>query len=635
MCAKHSYALAAIQAVGTAEVGIDPQTAAVAILMGIRDYFVRFPESRVSEIHLIASTLNMYEDYLNVFKLRRRTLSQLNSYELTMFGKSVKLILGDITDETADAIVNITNTELNNKHGVSGAIFLAAGDSVTEECSRIGPIPNDDGFVITGGGNLKCEKIIHIIGPKKTALIITAVEKILQVCEQHQLSTVVIPAIGTGNVLVDVYSSISAMLDAIEKHLSYSPQSSLQEIRIIAFTQYVYQGFISVFERKNAKGVINKTIRHTNVKLKLGNITDETADAIVNINDRTWRKSSGISGELLAAAGESVIEECSHIDCKATIAVTEAGNLKSKKIIHVLASKLIAESVENVLQKCEALTLSSVAFPALGTGGHGLEPQITITLILDGIEKHLAKHPQSFLEEICVVTFCEDVYMDYSEVLQNRFKDPQEINDANIQISPPEYWADMVIDDKVKKITLLVDSEEYRNIARNFIQTSDNTDIRIVKIERIQNLTLWRSYSIRKIQVDKKNPYRVNERHLYHGTSADAIRKINHHGFNRSFCGKNGTKHGFGTYFARDASYSCHSVYAAPDENKYKYVYQALVITGEYCAGQESYIEPPYIGEDPSADQYDSVVNSVHDPIAFVVFNDSSAYPEYLITFTR
>lgn len=96
-------------------------------------------------------------------------------------------------------------------------------------------------------------------------------------------------------------------------------------------------------------------------------------------------------------------------------------------------------------------------------------------------------------------------------------------------------------------------------------------------------------------------------------------------------------------YFARDASYSASRTYSPPNHRGHKHVYYARVLTGEYTVGRSDLIEPPpktdelqYLyGESGAASsRYDSVVNSVHDPSIFVIFNDAAFYPDYLIVFT-
>ena len=63
----------------------------------------------------------------------------------------------------------------------------------------------------------------------------------------------------------------------------------------------------------------------------------------------------------------------------------------------------------------------------------------------------------------------------------------------------------------------------------------------IIKIERIQNPFLYAQYVAKKKTMDQHNPSGImNERELFHGCPGDVVEKIGHHGFNRSFAGKNG-----------------------------------------------------------------------------------------------
>lgn len=66
----------------------------------------------------------------------------------------------------------------------------------------------------------------------------------------------------------------------------------------------------------------------------------------------------------------------------------------------------------------------------------------------------------------------------------------------------------------------------------------------IIKIQRIQNPTLYSQYVARKKKMDEANPRSCqNERKLFHGTKPDTCPKINYGGFNRSYCGQNGWLH--------------------------------------------------------------------------------------------
>uniref|UniRef100_A0A4W3HZ93 Macro domain-containing protein n=1 Tax=Callorhinchus milii TaxID=7868 RepID=A0A4W3HZ93_CALMI len=116
---------------------------------------------------------------------------------LQIGGVTVILKNGDITKESVDAIVNTTNKTLDLQSGVSEAILKAAGSSVKDECKKLGSQAND-GIVVTGGGQLQCLYIVHMVGPTTAPLITAAVEKTLRICDHRNIATVAFPAIGTG-----------------------------------------------------------------------------------------------------------------------------------------------------------------------------------------------------------------------------------------------------------------------------------------------------------------------------------------------------------------------------------------------------------------------------------------------------
>ena len=61
------------------------------------------------------------------------------------------------------------------------------------------------------------------------------------------------------------------------------------------------------------------------------------------------------------------------------------------------------------------------------------------------------------------------------------------------------------------------------------------------QIDRIQNMTLFQQYQAKKKLLTLQNKQGTqNERILWQGTAPEAVDSINAHGFNRSFCSKNG-----------------------------------------------------------------------------------------------
>ena len=84
--------------------------------------------------------------------------------EVTINGVVIALVLGDITKEETDAIVNAANSGLRGGGGVDGAIHRAGGPSIMTECRQIGHCPTGQA-VVTTAGNLKATYVIHTVGP--------------------------------------------------------------------------------------------------------------------------------------------------------------------------------------------------------------------------------------------------------------------------------------------------------------------------------------------------------------------------------------------------------------------------------------------------------------------------------------
>ncbi|XP_029977063.1 protein mono-ADP-ribosyltransferase PARP10 [Salarias fasciatus] len=179
-----------------------------------------------------------------------------------------------------------------------------------------------------------------------------------------------------------------------------------------------------------------------------------------------------------------------------------------------------------------------------------------------------------------------------------------------------------------------VDSDEFQDVVKEFYKTIHefHSKIRIIQVEKIQNRLLYNQYKLKKASISQRATYPEIERTLYHGTSETSVKEICIHGFNRSFCGKNATVYGQGVYFAVNSSLSVQDTYSPPNADGYKYVFVCKVLTGDYTKGCSSMKTTPLKETGDIPLRYDSVTDNISKPSMFVIFNDTQAFPEYVIT---
>jgi poly [ADP-ribose] polymerase 10/14/15 len=211
----------------------------------------------------------------------------------------------------------------------------------------------------------------------------------------------------------------------------------------------------------------------------------------------------------------------------------------------------------------------------------------------------------------------------------------------------PPYWNPIMDRSKARRFVVdpLSDSEEYARVEKAFMLTLDDptrglqrTQFTIQSVERIQNMDLWNLYVARRKSVcgrkSPKDAQNLVRTWLFHGGRPDTVDKILQQGFNRSFAGRNATRYGQGSYFARDASYSTFPLYSPPDTDGVQSIFLARVVVGEYTLGVQGALTPAERDATTHA-LYDSTVDNVRDPSIFVTYNDGQAYPEYLIKFKQ
>ena len=163
------------------------------------------------------------------------------------------LVMGDITDEETDAIVNAANTRLSGGAGVDGAIHRAGGPAIMAETRQIGGCPTGQA-VITAGGNLKAKYVIHAVGPVyrggkhgEADLLRSAYLSSLRLAADRELKSIAFPAISAG---VYGYPLADAAHIALQTAVDYLRENSAIElVRFVLFDRRAYDVFAAELEK--------------------------------------------------------------------------------------------------------------------------------------------------------------------------------------------------------------------------------------------------------------------------------------------------------------------------------------------------------------------------------------------------
>jgi O-acetyl-ADP-ribose deacetylase (regulator of RNase III) len=164
--------------------------------------------------------------------------------------KFLKLKIGDITREPADAIVNAANSALAGGGGVDGAIHRAGGPSIMRELDQIraqtGGCPTGNA-VVTAAGLLHARFIFHAVGPvyrdgkhREPDLLASCYRTCLQLAEKQGVITIAFPSISTGAYGYPIREAAQIALGEARQHLA-GEGSTVRQITFVLFSESDYR----------------------------------------------------------------------------------------------------------------------------------------------------------------------------------------------------------------------------------------------------------------------------------------------------------------------------------------------------------------------------------------------------------
>ncbi|XP_040214244.1 protein mono-ADP-ribosyltransferase PARP14-like [Rana temporaria] len=600
-----------------------------------------------------------------------------NVYEMKIGSLTYQVKTGDITKERCDVIVNSTNNTFNLKSGVSKAILEGAGPYIETECAMLGIQPNN-GYVVTKGGNLHCKNIIHVAGQNKPDLVGKCITDALHMCERQRATSVAFPAMGTGAGAVSSAAVADAILDAVVDFVKSKSAVTVQHVTMVIFQPPMLKDFHTSMTKKEPSPAAKPSWFSRLTAAFFG-----TSQSAKNNSKEEEEETEEVEEPKVFELRENIEPAIIHLCAERQESVKAASDWLQALVTKDQHDNTIADpwiqdlddKDHGVLAQLQRLHGVYIIFDSpqstiqvTGLTRDVLEVSNKIQAMIKDVRDRKTREQEA---ELCgnVVEWgyyqgtnfipfdkmtnleLEKSYNEkgsvYIHIAGVKYKAIAEVKNANdgkgniikLQRNPkhaeslviPPFW-DSMDNTQLKVVPLTSRSSDYSEVEGLFTQTCQ---MRIIKIERIQNIHLYQNYQIKKDSINAKIGTRTNEKRLFHGTESGITSNINRNGFNRAFAGSNAALLGKGTYFAADAIYSADDTYSKPDTNGYKYMYLARVLTGVYCVGNKRMIVPPAKNPSNPTDLYDSATDKISAPSVFVIFNDVQAYPEYLITFTK
>uniref|UniRef100_A0A8C6Y7M5 Poly [ADP-ribose] polymerase n=1 Tax=Naja naja TaxID=35670 RepID=A0A8C6Y7M5_NAJNA len=350
---------------------------------------------------------------------------QQSCYKVKL-GNGILVVLqkADLTQCSADVVVNASNGELMHIGGLASRLLEAAGPELQKECKdqvRQHGSLNPGCATITNAWNLPCKQVIHAVGPRWQSaekeicikLLKKSVRESLKLADRYQHRSIAIPAISSGIFGFPLKECTHSIVTAIKESLEdFSENSCLKQIYLMDIRDDTIQAFSETLNEVFGPSLLQPTHFPKLMLLKKG-IEEAATDVIVNSVARDLQLDKGpLSKALLAKAGGELqvelTQEGQGKDIKEGCVLKTSGyDLSCRHVLHAVLPDL-GSIIEECLKVTEQLSLSSITFPAIGTGNLGYPKQYVAKLFFDEVFKFSqAENPKS-LKEVHFVLHSSD-----------------------------------------------------------------------------------------------------------------------------------------------------------------------------------------------------------------------------------
>ncbi|KAL4231447.1 Poly (ADP-ribose) polymerase [Mactra antiquata] len=571
---------------------------------------------------------------------------------------------GDITEVYTDVVVASCNLDLDLTQGaVTKALLKKGGKDIAEDCKKQKKTMRQNGLVITTAGKLHAKHILFVDTKRNLTDWKDMVLNALKLAESQGLKSISFPALGTSVKLIPIQMA-HVICEGISDFKNSNP-NHIKEVRLVIFQEDMVTDFIEGCKQsvKGQPAGNHFGRRHSSQGRQPHDDQSKSIDShdsqVVTIYAENEEKGSRAvkTFERLVREEWVVKDMNDHGIC--TLNFTYIQKIKKDAANHHVEVKVNNELgtvhlvglSENVQQVCTEV------FAQLRNAEKSVNLKNQAQLLSNIVRWMFLKDNKTYPFPDKINLEIETAYKNKRKTIKVKIGRTSEFEidfnnmvetDVNnsatsypvirrdllqgVSADLPKSWSHMNATEDLKLVMLNQQQKEYNDVLKHFEQSLGRKP-NIVSIERIQNRTLYTQYAAKHKLLDQTYPKNKNEKILWHGTADYAVASINAQGFNRSYCGKNAVAIGNGVYFAVNANYSDQSTYTPVGKDGNKRMYRCRVLTGKYCNGAHGMRVPPPINQSQPHILYDSVTNNCLSPMMFVIFNDTQAYPEHIITY--
>ncbi|XP_076737783.1 uncharacterized protein LOC143416461 [Maylandia zebra] len=362
----------------------------------------------------------------------REESTTIASYSLCD-GLQVFVCQGDITKQHADALVNAANQDLEHSAGVAAALSRAGGPEIQRESDELvkclGKIPIGD-TVVTTGGNLKCKKLLHAVGPvggkasnRDKMLLEKTVHCALKFSEIMEFQSIAIPCISSGVSGVPLTVCTEATVAAVKDFGSVGGRS-LRKIILIDNKEEAVRAMQEACDRllqgidtpdeDTARGAAARAPGgRVHMEVIQGSIESQQVDALVSPMVGHDPLSTRVGNALFEVAGPQLTtrfrKEAEDETMPGDSVLLEGlPGLQSNAVFFLnlvpfdgdpegVAVQVLRMSINTILSFCEKKGFRSVALPVLGAG-------MALQFPVSEVERVLMEEVYVFEEERAGIT---------------------------------------------------------------------------------------------------------------------------------------------------------------------------------------------------------------------------------------